>query len=112
LTRADHAIVFTPGYQSVQQAPLFAGADVTTIPLQAENGWQIQPDEVEAAMRSNTRYLAINEPFNPAGSLMSRRLQGDLITLAERHNLHLLSDEAYRLLEHDPNIRLPAMADA
>ena len=112
LTRADHAIVFTPGYQSVQQAPLFAGADVTTIPLQAENGWQIQPDEVEAAMRSNTRYLVINEPFNPAGSLMSRRLQGDLIALAERHNLHLLSDEAYRLLEHDPSTRLPAMADA
>jgi aspartate/methionine/tyrosine aminotransferase len=64
------------------------------------------------AIRSNTRYLVINEPFHPAGSLMSRRLQGDLIALAERHNLHLLSDEAYRLLEHDPLTRLPAMADA
>lgn len=111
LTRADHAIVFTPGYQSVQQAPVFADAEVTSIRLKAEHGWQIQIAEVKAAIRSNTRYLVINEPSNPSGSLMRPALQQQLVALAERHSLHIMSDEVYRHLEHDPRTRLPAMAD-
>ena len=31
--------------------------------------------------------------------------------IAEKNGMYLLSDEAYRLLEHDVNDRLPPMAD-
>ena len=34
-----------------------------------------------------------------------------LADVADRHGIYLLSDEVYRLLEHDPADRLPAMAD-
>jgi aspartate/methionine/tyrosine aminotransferase len=50
-----HAIVFNPAYQSVQEAPVHAGCQVTRITLKAENGWQIDPLEVENAIRENTR---------------------------------------------------------
>ena len=42
---------------------------------------------------------------------MSREHQAELVALAEEHGIYILSDEVY-LLEHDPNDRLPAMADA
>ena len=32
--------------------------------------------------------------------------------MAKRNGIYILSDEVYRLLEHDPKNRLPAMADA
>ena len=35
-----HSIVFDPAYQSTQEAPLFAGSQVTRLTLRAENGWQ------------------------------------------------------------------------
>mmetsp|Transcript_36634 Transcript_36634/g.86138 ORF Transcript_36634/g.86138 Transcript_36634/m.86138 type:complete len:393 (+) Transcript_36634:191-1369(+) len=107
-----HTITFSPGYQSVVEAPKHAGGQVTTIQLKAENGWQVVLSEVEAAMQDNTRYLVINQPFNPAGTLMSKELQTQLIGLARRRDVRILSDEVYRLLEHDPEDRLPAMADA
>ena len=107
-----HSIVFDPAYQSVQEAPIHAGSQVTRIQLRAENGWQIQPDEVRAAIRESTRYIVINEPYNPAGTLMSRALQAQLVALCDEFNLYILSDEVYRLLEHDPAHRLPPMADA
>lgn len=107
----SHSIVFTPGYQSVLQAPVHAGSQVTKIPLRPQDNWQIDPEAVEAAIRPNTRYMVINEPYNPAGTLMSHQLQRQLKDIAEKHGMYLLSDEAYRLLEHDAKDRLPPMAD-
>ena len=107
-----HSIVFDPAYQSTQEAPLHAGSQVTRIALKAENGWQIDPQDVRNAVRENTRYMVINEPWNPGGTLMSCETQAELVAIAEQHGIYICSDEVYRLLEHDPKDRLPAMADA
>ena len=107
-----HSIVFDPAYQSTQEAPLHAGSQVTRIALKAENGWQIDPKDVRNAVRENTRYMVINEPWNPGGTLMSCETQAELVAIAEQHGIYICSDEVYRLLEHDPKDRLPAMADA
>ena len=107
----SHSIVFTPGYQSVRHGPEHALSKVTEIKLYAENQWQIDPDEVEAAIESNTKYLVINEPLNPAGTLMHVDVQKRLVELAQQNSITILSDEAYRLIEHNKKERLPAMAD-
>ena len=111
LDNNSHTIVFSPGYQSVQHAPAHALSQTTTIKLQASNQWRIDPADVEAAIQHNTKYLVINEPFNPAGTLMKHKVLQELVTIAKKHDITILSDEAYRLLEHDENDRLPAMAD-
>jgi aspartate/methionine/tyrosine aminotransferase len=112
LDRDSHSIVFAPSYQSLQQAPKHATGKVTKIQLNAKSQWQIDPDEVVSAIESNTRYLVLNEPLNPTGTVMKRDVQKKLIHIARQHNITILSDEAYRLLEHDEKDRLPAMADS
>jgi aspartate/methionine/tyrosine aminotransferase len=111
LDNDSHSIVFTPGYQSVQQAPEHALSKTTKIRLYAKNQWQIDPAEVEAAIESNTRYIVLNEPYNPAGTVMKPGIQQNLVAIARKHHITILCDEAYRLLEHSENDRLPAMAD-
>ena len=108
----SHSIVFTPGYQSVLQAPEHAHGKVTKIRLSAENQWQIDPADVGKAIKNNTRYIVLNEPYNPAGTVMQPAVQQALVELAREHNITILCDEAYRLLEHDVRDRLPPMADA
>ena len=107
-----HAIVFAPGYQSTVESPRHAGGTVTRVRRTAANGWQIDPREVEAAVRDDTRFMVVNEPFNPGGTVMTRAAQRELCAIAGRHGIHVLSDEVYRLLEHDPRDRIPAMCDA
>ncbi len=107
----SHSIVFTPGYQSVQQAPEHALSETTKIKLYAKNNWQIDPVEVEKAIKSNTRYIVLNEPYSPAGTVMKASVQQALIAIARKHNITILSDEAYRLLEHNTEDRLPSMAE-
>ena len=70
-----HAIVFTPGYQSVLEAPVHAGARVTRIPLSAATNWDIDIADVEAAICDDTKYMVVNQPWNPAGRLMAPELQ-------------------------------------
>ena len=106
-----HSIVFTPGYQSLQEAPIHAGSEVTRIPLKAQHGWQINIEDVRTAIQSNTKYLVLNEPYNPAGTLMSADTQQALVALAKENNLVILCDEVYRFLEHNPRNRLSAMCE-
>ncbi len=111
LNNESHSIVFTPGYQSVQHAPELALSKTTCIELYAKNQWQIDPNDVKAAIQSNTKYLVINEPLNPTGTIMKSDVQKKLVEIARENNISILSDEAYRLLEHKENDRLSAMAD-
>ena len=82
----SHTIVFTPGYQSGQHAPEHASSQTTKIKLYAKNRWRIDPEEVEAAIKGNTRYMVINEPFNPAGTLMKADVQEKLISIMQSVN--------------------------
>ena len=111
LDKECHSIVFTPSYQSVQEAPCHAGSQVTRIRLDPENSWQINPMAVEAAVQKNTKYIVINEPNNPTGTLMSHNVQQQLKDIAGANDIYILSDEVYRFLEHDADDRLPTMAD-
>lgn len=107
-----HSIVFTPGYQSTVECPRMAGGAVTQISRSAKDGWQIPLDALRRAIRpGETKYIVINEPYNPAGTLMTHAQQEELVSIARAHNIRIMSDEVYRLLEHNPRDRLPAMCD-
>jgi len=78
LDKDCHSIVFTPSYQSVQEAPVRAGSQVTRIRLHPQTNWQVNPEAVESAVQKNTKYIVINEPYNPTGTLMSHNVQQQL----------------------------------
>jgi len=119
-----HAITFAPGYQSVVMGPALAGAAttrVTQLERSAAHGdWQIDLDAVAAVLNENNTAsnssntcTVLNEPYNPAGTVMARATQAELIALAQTKNSYILCDEVYRFLEHHPSTdRLPAMAEA
>jgi aspartate/methionine/tyrosine aminotransferase len=108
----DHAVVVRPAYQSLAEVARAAGADVTRVALREEDGWRLDPEEIRAALKPNTRLIVLNEPHNPTGSLMDRSTFDRVVGLAAEAGAHLIVDEVYRFLEFDPADRLPAGADA
>jgi aspartate/methionine/tyrosine aminotransferase len=101
----DHAIAVVPSYQSLYEVGRALGAEVSLVPLRAD--WTLDLDAVRAALRANTRLIALNAPNSPTGSLPSEAELRQLFALGPR----VFVDEVYRLLEHDPRDRLPAAAD-
>ncbi|HUH84685.1 MAG TPA: pyridoxal phosphate-dependent aminotransferase [Stellaceae bacterium] len=106
----DHAIVVTPNYQSMETIPKGLCA-VSGVALDPGQGWSLDIDSVAAAVRPQTRLIAINFPNNPTGKILERERFQALVALCERRGIWLFSDEVYRLIERDPAMRLPAAVD-
>tara|TARA_B110000263_G_scaffold55739_1_gene47220 strand:+ start:754 stop:1881 length:1128 start_codon:yes stop_codon:yes gene_type:complete len=110
LKKDDHAIIITPNYQSSETIPASI-CDVSGIGLEAGNNWNLDVQKIKDAIRPNTRLISINFPHNPTGKVISKQTLNDLIDIARQRGIYLFSDEVYRLMERNNNIRLPQVAD-
>jgi aspartate/methionine/tyrosine aminotransferase len=110
LDKDSHAIAITPNYQAAESIP-GAICDTTGVPLEVDENWTLDIDRVAAAMRPNTKSIYINFPHNPTGKILERDRFDALIELCRKHGIYIFSDEVFRLIERDPKIRLPQIAD-
>jgi aspartate/methionine/tyrosine aminotransferase len=111
LEPGDHIIVQYPSYQSLHEVARAQGCEVTYWRMDEASGWSLSLEDLAGAIRPTTRAIVINTPHNPTGAQMKREVFDGLIDIARDHGIFIFSDEVYRFLEHDPRIRLPAMAD-
>jgi len=58
-------------------------------------------DAIEAAVTPRSRILVLTNPNNPTGYLPTRAEVDALVALAARHNLTVVTDEAYERCIHD-----------
>src|SRR5262245_5596733 len=96
----DEAIVFDPAYDSYDPAIRLAGGRCIHVPLELPR-FDIPWDRLKAALSPRTRLVFLNNPHNPAGTVLERT---DLDTLAEllrNTNALVLSDEVYEHLVLD-----------
>ena len=107
----DHVIVVDPCYQSLATLPATFGAEVTAIELKFETQWQLDLTQIQKAFRPNTKFIALNFPHNPTGTILNREIQDGLIALARSHGAYIFCDEVYRFLEVDESLRLPSIVD-
>jgi aspartate/methionine/tyrosine aminotransferase len=107
----DHAIVHSPGYQSLAEVARGAGCEVSPWTAREENGWRLDLDELRRLVRPTTRLIVLNTPHNPTGYLMARGDFEELNRFVRENQLLLFSDEVYRESEYDPSERLPAACD-
>ena len=63
--------------------------------LQPEASWEVDLDSLESCIDCTTAAIVINNPSNPCGSVFSREHLMDILDLAERHKLPIISDEIY-----------------
>jgi aspartate aminotransferase len=111
-TGGSEAIVFTlmsalsPGDEIMIPEPFYtnyngfaAMADVGVVPVTTEidNGFHLPSIEVfEEKLTEKTRAIMFSNPGNPTGVVFSREELDGLVRFAKKHDLFLISDEAYR----------------
>ncbi len=110
LSPGEHAIVITPNYQAAETIP-GAICEVTGIPLDPNDNWNLDLDALRAAIRPNTKVISFNFPHNPTGKVVSHEDLDAIVDIARERGIYVLSDEVYRLLERNDDIRLPQVAD-
>src|SRR5690606_12427474 len=95
LDPGDHAVIVAPYYATYPGTVRAAGASFTEVIARSENGFEPTTEDIEAAIRPETRMLLINSPNNPTGTVYSRATIECIADLCRRHDLWLVSDEVY-----------------
>lgn len=91
----DEVVVVTPCFVSYQAAVLLASGVSVEVACKFENEFDLDIDAVEAAITPKTKAILIGFPCNPTGAVASREKLQELIDLAVRYNLAIVTDELY-----------------
>jgi aspartate aminotransferase len=91
-------LVPSPSWVSYTPQAHIIGRRFTWIGTRRENGWRLQPDELEAVCSQDPdrpRILILNYPSNPLGVTYTAEELQRLAQVARRYRLVVLSDEIY-----------------
>jgi methionine aminotransferase len=114
ITPGDEVIVFDPSYDSYNPVIRLNGGIPVHINLQHPE-FSVDWDLVRTKITHRTKMIVINTPHNPSGSILRESDLKELEAIALKHNILVLSDEAYERLIFDGNIhqsvlRYPGLA--
>ncbi len=96
----DEVLLFEPAYDLYRPAVELAGGRPVAHQLKAPD-YAVDWDAVERLIGPRTRFVLVNTPHNPTGSILGRSDWQALERLAEKHALFVLSDEVYEHLIFD-----------
>jgi aspartate aminotransferase len=99
LNPGDEVIVPTPYWVSYWDIVLLAGGKPVAVASTAEQGFKLQPADLEAAITPKTRWVLLNSPSNPSGAAYTRAELKALADVLLRHpQVWILTDDMYEHL--------------
>ncbi|MFF7843016.1 pyridoxal phosphate-dependent aminotransferase [Streptomyces ossamyceticus] len=117
LEPGDEVVALEPYYDSYAACIAMAGGRRVPVTLRPHEGrFQLDLDELRAAVTDRTRLLLINTPHNPTGTVLTRTELTAIAELAVERDLLVVTDEVYEHLvfddaEHLPLATFPGMRD-
>ncbi|MFQ3790071.1 aminotransferase class I/II-fold pyridoxal phosphate-dependent enzyme [Halomonas sp. A29] len=97
----DRVLMADPNYPCNRHFMALAGAEVDTVPVGLESGWQLDANLVSRHWRETTRLAMLATPSNPTGHMLdAAQLKSVADTVAAKGG-YLLVDEIYQGLSYD-----------
>ncbi|MGI9333278.1 MAG: aminotransferase class I/II-fold pyridoxal phosphate-dependent enzyme [Gammaproteobacteria bacterium] len=95
LAPGEEAVIMTPNYMQIWGVCKNLGVNVRDFHLLEERDWAPDLDELEALVNPKTRLIAVCNPNNPTGRIMSEAEMDAIVAQAGRAGAWLLADEVY-----------------
>lgn len=101
LENNDEVLIPAPDYPLWTAAVSLCGGRAVHYRCDEESGWFPDPADIASKLTDRTKALVIINPNNPTGAVYPPELLEQLIELARRHHLLLMSDEIYDKILYD-----------
>jgi len=98
LEAGDEVILFDPCYVSYAPCVSMAGGVPVLVATTGDNGFRIDPEDVERAITNRTKAVLICSPNNPTGAVQPPAVTRELVRIAQQHDLYIIADEIYSRL--------------
>lgn len=110
LNPGDEMVIPTPCFVSYQAAAIMAGGVAVEVPCRMENNFDLDVDELRAAITPRSKAILLGFPNNPTGAVASRENLLKVAKIAEEHDLVVISDEIYdRLVYGVKHVCFPSL---
>jgi aspartate aminotransferase len=106
----DEVLLPDPGWSNYAAMTHVLGARAVGYPAGQAAGWSVQPSALEAMIGPRTRAILVNSPSNPTGAVESAEQLSGVLEVARRHDLWVISDEAYDEILLDSDDRHTSLA--
>lgn len=97
----DGVLLPVPYWVTYPEQIRLAGGEVQLVTIAAEHRGELTAEDLERAVRPNTRGLILNSPSNPSGAVVGRAHLESIAQFALQHHLWIISDEIYSRLIYD-----------
>ena len=101
LNRGDEVIVPQPNWTATTWMIRLSGGKDVGVKLKPELEYRWDFDNLKSAITPRTKAILINSPHNPTGGIMTKADMEALLDIAEKHDLYIVSDEAYEHIIYD-----------
>ncbi len=101
LDSGDEILVPAPDYPLWTAAVNLSGGKAVHYLCDEQADWYPDIDDIEKKISQNTKGIVIINPNNPTGSVYSVDVLKRIVSLAEKHNLIVFSDEIYDRILYD-----------
>jgi len=91
----DEIVMMLPNYMQIWGIAKNFGLNLKTFSLIEELDWAVDVSELEQAVTDQTKMIAICNPNNPSGHIMTSDEMEAVVSAAERSGAWLLADEVY-----------------
>ena len=110
LNPGEEMLIPTPCFVSYQAAAIMAGGVAVEVPSRMENNFDLDPNELKAAITPRTKAILLGYPNNPTGAVSSRENLLKVARMAEENDLIVISDEIYdRLVYGVKHVCFPSL---
>jgi aspartate aminotransferase len=90
-----NVIIPTPYWTAYDLIAKSIGAQTKLLKTEMENEWKVDPQKLETLIDQNTKMIILNNPNNPTSKVMDAKTLDEIVEVADRHNVTILSDEVY-----------------
>lgn len=102
LAEGDEVIIPAPYWTSYSDIVAIAGGVPVIVACDAQSGFRLLPEQLEAAISSRTSWLLLNSPSNPTGAAYRREDLAALAGVLRRHaGVWVMSDDMYEHIIYD-----------
>jgi aspartate/methionine/tyrosine aminotransferase len=91
----DEVLIEHPTYELLETTALYLGANLRRFERRFENGFRLNPSEVERQITPQTRLIVITNLHNPSGAYADEATLRAIGDIAKAHRARVLVDEVY-----------------
>ena len=95
----EEVIIPTPYWVTYSELVKMARGKVVEIRTNADAGFKVTPQQLEAAITDKTKLFMFSSPCNPSGAVYSKDELGALVEVFRKYpNIYIISDEIYEYI--------------